>query len=475
MHIETLELQNVGQFQSLTAPLAPTSSVSSNVTILIGNNGTGKTTILQSLATALSWFVARIRSDKGSGSAISEQLITNDATSAAIKIRLSDLSDTFDWTLAKVRAGRKGEHGSQFDGANRLADTYRTALSNDAATSLPLIAFYSVERAVLDVSLKLKGKRTFSQLDGYDNSLRQGVDFARFFEWFREREDWENEEGVSLAMEAFARNAPDKLRDLMDLVENGGRRIENLEEFDFHGLRAVAAQTSDAFRVIKALQDGGRDPQLQAVRRAIAAFMPGFENLKVRRKPRLHMSVDKQGRKFDVLQLSQGEKSLMALIGDIARRLAMMNPSLEDPLLGNGVVLIDEVDMHLHPQWASNIVDRLRSTFPNCQFVLTTHSPLVISDCKDVLVYSLENGALAELQPLYGEDANTVLLSAMNTHPRTAEVAKQLNDLLDLIQAGELETAQRLLAALREDLPPDNLELAKAGLLLRKREHRAKN
>lgn len=475
MHIETLELQNVGQFQSLTVPLAPTVSVTSNVTILIGNNGTGKTTILQSLATVLSWFVARVRSDKGSGSVISEQMITNDAASAAIKVQLGDQSDKFGWTLAKVRPGRKGEHGSHLDGANRLAYAYRTALSDDATSSLPLIAFYSVERAVLDVPLKLKGKRTFSQLDGYDNSLRQGIDFTRFFEWFREREDWENEVGVSSAMEAFGRNDPDKLRELLDFVKNGGRRIESLEKFDFRGLQAVAAQTSDALRTIKFLQDGGRDPQLQAVRRAIGAFMPGFENLKVRRKPRLHMSVDKQGQKFDVLQLSQGEKSLMALVGDIARRLAMMNPSLDNPLHGTGVVLIDEVDMHLHPQWASNIVDRLRATFPNCQFVLTTHSPLVISDCKDVLVYALENGALTQVPPLYGEDANTVLLSAMNTQARNADVAKRLNDLLDFIQAGELNKAKRLLAALREDLPSDNLELAKAGLLLRKREHRAKD
>lgn len=199
---------------------------------------------------------------------------------------------------------------------------------------------------------------------------------------------------------------------------------------------------------------------------------PGFENLKVRRKPRLHMSIDKEGQTLNVLQLSQGEKSLMALVGDIARRLAMMNPGLENPLHGDGVVLIDEVDMHLHPQWARTIIQRLTDTFPNCQLVLTTHSPLVIGDCKDVLVYSLDNGELTEVPSQYGQDANSVLLEVMDTAIRNERVANRLNDLLDLIQDRHFDKANALLAELKAELPANNLELTKASLLLRKEELR---
>jgi predicted ATP-binding protein involved in virulence len=92
-------------------------------------------------------------------------------------------------------------------------------------------------------------------------------------------------------------------------------------------------------------------------------------------------------------QLSQGEKSLI-LVGDIARRLAMMNPKLDNPLLGKGIILIDEIDMHLHPQWQRSIIQRLQTTFPNCQFILTTHSPLVISDTQNILVYDLDGQEL---------------------------------------------------------------------------------
>ena len=135
-------------------------------------------------------------------------------------------------------------------------------------------------------------------------------------------------------------------------------------------------------------------------------------------------------------------------------------------------MLIDEVDMHLHPNWQRSLIERFTATFPNCQFVLTTHSPLVISDSRDVLVYSLDDGLLSELPALYGHDANTVLMDVMDTSIRNAAIDMELNDLLDAIQSGALEKARTQLQRLEVVLPPQNLELAKARLLLRKQELR---
>jgi predicted ATP-binding protein involved in virulence len=189
------------------------------------------------------------------------------------------------------------------------------------------------------------------------------------------------------------------------------------------------------------------------------------------------MAIDKNGKTLDVVQLSQGEKSLMALVGDIARRLAMLNPALENPLAGDGIILIDEVDLHLHPSWQRSLCDRLIETFPNCQFVLTTHSPLVISDCKNVLVYILNNGESRQLPSQYGQDANTVLLDVMDTSIRNEKIDTELNDLLDAIQDLKLTEAKLLLAELTEELSatPNHLELVKAKLLLRKQELRLEN
>ena len=184
------------------------------------------------------------------------------------------------------------------------------------------------------------------------------------------------------------------------------------------------------------------------------------------------MTVDKNGKTFNVAQLSQGEKSLMALVGDIARRLAMMNPELKNPLEGDGIVLIDEVDLHLHPSWQRGIVSRLTKTFPKCQFVLTTHSPLVISDFKSMLVYSLNDGEMTPVPSQYGNDANNVLMEVMNTCVRDPKIEKKFNDLLGLIQDKKLPEARRSIAALKKDLPASNIELAGAELLFLKQESR---
>jgi predicted ATP-binding protein involved in virulence len=457
MEIVQFKLTNVGRFSKIELPLAPTNKKKSKVTVLVGNNGAGKTFLLKSLATSLSWFVARVRSEKGNGSPISEDDIKNDTNTAFVDIMLledkgqsgnpnANVEDyVYYWTIAKTRVGRKSEQNSSLNGATELAEYFRAQLSLNDLTSLPLIAFYPAERVVLDIPLKIRSKHSFQQLDGYDNSLNQGVDFRRFFEWFRDREDVENESAVS---EEAKKNQVELL-----LAELNGDADEILEAKK--RLNAIVS-----------------DRQLTAVRNSIYEFMPSFSNLRVRRKPRLHMSIDKNGETLNVAQLSQGEKTLLALVGDIARRLAMMNPGLKKPLHGNGIILIDEVDLHLHPKWQRTLIARLTTTFPNCQFILTTHSPLVISDSKDVLCYLLDDGEISVVDDLYGLDANSVLLQVMDTDIRNADVDMRLRALLNTIQDGELNKAKDLLAELSKDLPENNIELIKARLLLRKQELR---
>lgn len=357
MEIQRVILNNIGLFEKLEISLTTTEQNPSNITVFVGNNGAGKTTILKALATSLSWFTARLLTEKGCGNPISEDAIFNTANAGSIEIEVLDSSINnpdqneidhyFRWILAKSRKGSKGQYNSNLNGCTRLANRYRDALTHDDKTNLPLIAFYPVERVVLDIPLKIKTKHTFLQLDGYDNSLSQDVDFRRFFEWFREREDTENESGVP--------------------------------EDVLNQLRPLAETNQDLWQWLNERNASAKDRQLTAVRTAIGRFMSHMDNLRVRRKPRLYMAVDKNGETLNVAQLSQGEKSLMALVGDIARRLAMLNPALENPLAGDGIVLIDEVDLHLHPSWQRHLCKRLTETFPNCQFVLTTHSPNAVT------------------------------------------------------------------------------------------------
>ncbi len=449
MLIKKLILHNLGRFVRLKLDLAPTPDNPSRITVIVGNNGSGKTSILSALSIGLSWFVARLRKNDGSGYSIPEEAILNAAASAAIEIEVFDDTTTsldvkqevnylYKWILSSTREGRQPEYENEISSATKLAHRYGFLYNTNQNTCLPLIAYYPAERTVLDVPLEIDGNRIFQPVDGYDNSFNQGINFVQFFQWFRDREDIENEKGISEDV------------------------LEKLKEF---------AGTDHQIReVLLKLKSNAQDPQLNAVRNAVSQLMPGFTHLRVHRKPGLYMSVEKDGQELNILQLSQGEKSLIALVGDIARRLAMLNPGMENPLLGAGIVLIDEIDLHLHPSWQRNIVANLAAAFPNCQFILTTHSPLVISDYKDVLVYSLNDGQVIQVPSQYGQDANSVLLDVMDTHVRNAEIAKKLNDLLDFIQDKNLFQAKKLIQELKEELPASNLELIKANLLLRKQE-----
>lgn len=493
MEIKKLTLNNLGRFENLEVDFAPTEDNQSNVTVFIGNNGAGKTSILDALATSLSWFVARLRTEKGSGHAIDELYIIDNVPAASITLQLSDDIQTdseaallsYQWTLVKARKGRKSEKSSNLSQLSKLVDNYRQQLTDNDSASLPLIAYYPVERSVLDIPLKIRSKHNFDQIDGYDSALNQGVDFRRFFEWFREREDIENEEQIRYSEKSWSEQMKEiKHREELTEIYNKKaneltkrkleimsteQRIKHLEELT--NLIEELTELRTASRNLEDIHNKQiKDKQLNAIRTAITAFMPDLSNIRVQRKPRLHMAVDKNGQSLNVMQLSQGEKSLMALVGDIARRLAMMNPELDNPLHGDGIILIDEVDMHLHPSWQRNLVPRFTTTFPNCQIILSTHSPLVISDQKDILVYLLNDGEIIALPPLYGEDVNTVLLEVMDTDIRDHDINEKLGNLLDAIQDADIGNAKILLEALEMELPSGNMELAKARLLLRKKE-----
>ncbi|KCX91570.1 AAA family ATPase [Acinetobacter nosocomialis] len=469
MQIQSFSLKNIGQFQDLSVSVAPTQDYPSNITVFIGNNGSGKTSLLKSVATALTWFVARLKHDKSNGTPIPESVILNTANAAAVEIIVNDQNlqqqiQAYTWRITKNRTARKTEFSTYLSELNQLTDYYKQWLGDDDQSSLPLIAFYPVERSVIDIPLKIREKHQFLQIDGYDNALNNAVDFRRFFEWFRDREDVENE------LASQVNDYADILKEELELVASLKNLNKNKTDYqDFENLKNKLDKIINALEANNRQDIATKDLQLEAVRQAIYTFIPEFSNLRVRRKPRLHMSVDKNDKTLNVSQLSQGEKSLMALVGDIARRLAMMNPKLDNPLHGKGIILIDEIDMHLHPQWQRSIIQRLQTTFPNCQFILSTHSPLVISDTQNILVYDLDGQEVNALPSLYGQDANTVLLQYMDTSYRNPKVAEQISQAMDAIQNNDFELANQLIQTLKLELGESQLDVMRLVAMLKKR------
>lgn len=163
----------------------------------------------------------------------------------------------------------------------------------------------------------------------------------------------------------------------------------------------------------------------------------------------------------------------MALFGDLARRLTIANPNLDNPLWGEGVVLIDEIELHMHPSWQRNIVRKLRETFPNIQFIITTHSPIVLSEIDDDFnVYFLQNkGASSEViefRRLDGFDANYILEEFMGTKSMNSKTEALITDIYKLINEKSFEEAEQKVNRLKELTDSTNKDVIRASMLIKK-------
>ena len=228
---------------------------------------------------------------------------------------------------------------------------------------------------------------------------------------------------------------------------------------------------NDANRQDIATKNEGRE--IQIVTKTIENFIEGYSNLRLRRIPRPHMFVDKNGETFNLEQLSDGEKNLIALVGDIARRLSIANPNAEEPLKGDGIILIDEVDLHLHPSWQRLIIPKLTELFPNCQFFITTHSPQVLSHVKPENIFLLRNIdnilTYEHPQESYGMSIDRVVELIMDEDIRPKDVAKKIENIFEYIERNKLDKAKKLLAELKIDLKTDP-EILRAEMLIRQKE-----
>ena len=194
--------------------------------------------------------------------------------------------------------------------------------------------------------------------------------------------------------------------------------------------------------------------------------------LRIRRNP-LRMEVQKNNQLFDVRQLSDGEKCLLALAGDLAHRLAIANPGMKNSLEGQAIVLIDEIELHLHPEWQHRVIPKLLKTFPNCQFILTTHSPQILSHvrCQDIwcLIQVEQNIHAVRPDGTYGQDSNFLLKTLMGSSYRPEHIDKNISLLFDLIRK-DTKKARKLLNILKSEVEGESPDLVRAQVLLHRRE-----
>lgn len=204
---------------------------------------------------------------------------------------------------------------------------------------------------------------------------------------------------------------------------------------------------------------------LEVLRDVTTQFLPAYEN--VRPDDEMRLLIDSGDATLDVTQLSDGERGVLAMVLDLARRLSQANPDLGDPLReGEAVVLIDELDLHLHPSWQRQIVHKLTEVFPRCQFITTTHSPQVIGEVEHDQIQIIADGQVFSPSHSFGADSSRVLEEIMDTLPRTKQVQDLLSRLSREIGTHRYGDARASLVELIEQVGENDPEVTRARTLL---------
>jgi predicted ATP-binding protein involved in virulence len=153
-------------------------------------------------------------------------------------------------------------------------------------------------------------------------------------------------------------------------------------------------------------------------------------------------------KKFAMDEMSDGYKNTLSMIGDIAYRMAVLNPMLGDKVLSEtpGIVLIDEIDLHLHPKWQQSILNDLNEIFPNIQFIVTSHAPAVINSVPKEQIRILDNGEIyMPAAQTYGRDANSILREVMQVSDRPAPVKKRMDLFYTYMDEKKYQEADKVL------------------------------
>ena len=227
------------------------------------------------------------------------------------------------------------------------------------------------------------------------------------------------------------------------------------------------------FAVWMKVQDVLRDERpagaraLAACEEAVERFLPGYRNLRQDGASPTQLWIDRQGATIPVRNLSDGERGVLALVLDLTRRLAQANPDLDTPASNaEAVVLIDEIDLHLHPTWQRQIVPKLTETFPCCQFIATTHSPQVIGEVEHDRIHIMADGEVFSPDYSFGVDSNRVLEEIMDADLRTKEIHMLLSEISDAIAPQRYDHARGRLTKLIDRLGENDPEVTRIATLL---------
>ena len=438
MYLEKLKLHNFRCYEKLEIDF------NRQLTVLVGKNGSGKTTVLEAIAIALgTWFVGfNIVNAKGINKRTDPlrkayQIGATDDVQTQFPVEIEawgKIEESKDQILHWKRELYTPTGTMTTKDAKEIVEyaaEYQKAISEGRTDIyLPMVAYYGTGR-LWDYH---RQKRTdvfkvSSRTNGYIDCLDGTANVKLMMDWFQ-----------------------------IMTINKYQRQEENLES----------------------------NPELDTVYLAMEKCLTnlsGYSDVKIRYNMGTqeldvyYSEQDKQRMRIPLNQLSDGYKGMISLVADIAYRMATLNPQLGTEVLskGDGVVLIDEVDLHLHPAWQQKVIDNLMNIFPKVQFIVSTHAPAIISSVKTDKLRILSNKEVCmTANQVYGKDVNSVMKEIMGVNDRPDQFVELFEKFYRPLSEKKSDEAGAVLDKLDEERGYHDPEIVKCRVKLKLERMRGK-
>lgn len=402
MFIREIEIENYRCFEKLHVAL------DRNCNVVIGNNGAGKTAFLEAVASAVSAYL--IGFDGQTYFHISRDDIRTKRTLVnhtideqyLLPLRISACGEIDgrefpreDWCLELRNASGRTSHKGIQKIIQYVAGIQSSLREGNHDIVLPVVSYYSTARLWKTKKRRSDTRKSFMRQNGYLDCMAIETDAEKMYNWLRTK---------TLYKLQF-NDSPEDLKCVMDAMKKS---------------ISVAFPSGKVKEVWYNLSDYS-----------------------------LEVGCD-DNQEFPYDSLSDGFKEVIGLVGDIAYRMSVLNPNLGERVLLEtpGVVIIDEIDLHLHPELQSEILSILTSIFPKVQFIVSSHSPSVISSVRKENILELEPGRdtpVTQEYEVYGNDANTILETTMKATSRPRAVLDMFTEAEKYLEDSDYSSCRKKL------------------------------